>query len=138
MREILEPTLLRKNESGTEDLFIILCASGFENVARARSALMFAALAASANYRTILYCIQNAVEIMVRGAIEAHEGQLPESPSLAQRLGEALELGVEIQCCTQTMANKGITDSDLLQGVVPAGAMSLIALTSTAKGSLCF
>ena len=138
MQEMLQPTLLRNQEPGTEDLFIILCASGFEQAARARSALMFAALAASANYRTILYCIQNAVDIMVTGAIETYEGKHAEAPSLGQRLGEALELGVEIQCCTQTMANKRISEEDLLPGVKPAGAMSLIALTSTSRGSLCF
>jgi predicted peroxiredoxin len=99
---------------------------------------MFAALAASADYRTILYCIQNAVDVMVRGAVEEREKQQPGSPSLAQRLGEALDMGVEIQCCTQTMANKSIGEAQLLDGVKPAGAMSLIELTSQARGSLCF
>lgn len=121
-----------------EDLFIVLCASGFENIARARSALMFASLAASADYRTILYCIQNAVDLMVKGAIEERETPQPGVPTLAQRLGEALEMGVEIQCCTQTMANKKINEHDLVAGAKASGAMSLITLTSRAKGSLCF
>jgi predicted peroxiredoxin len=125
-------------EEGRDDLFIVLCASGFENVPRMRSALMFAALAASANYRTILYCIQNAVDVMVRGAVEEREKPQPGAPGLAQRLSEALDMGVEIQCCTQTMANKGIGEAELLDGVKPAGAMSLIELTSQARGSLCF
>jgi len=120
------------------DMFIVLCASGFENVARVRSALMFAALAASANYRTILYCIQTAVDVMVTGAIEEHEKPLLGVPTIPQRLYEAIEAGVEIQCCTQTMANRNITEKDLLPGVTPAGAMSLIELTSRATGSLCF
>ncbi|MGE5173251.1 MAG: DsrE/DsrF/DrsH-like family protein, partial [Betaproteobacteria bacterium] len=59
-------------------------------------------------------------------------------PSIGQRLREALEMGVEIQCCTQTMANKNIMPEDLMPGVTPAGAMSLIDLASHAKGSLCF
>lgn len=123
---------------GTEDVFIVLCASGFENAERVRSALMFAMLAASADYRTILYCIQGAVEVMVKGAIERNEVARPGVPTIAQRLGEALEAGVEIQCCSQTMANKNISERDLVPGVAVAGAMNLIALTSTAKGSLCF
>jgi predicted peroxiredoxin len=125
-------------EEGRNELFIVLCASGFENVPRVRSALMFAALAASANYRTILYCIQNAVDVMVRGAVEERERPQPGVPSLARRLCEALDMGVEIQCCTQTMANKNISEAELLGGVKPAGAMSLIDLTSQARGSLCF
>lgn len=125
-------------EPAKNDLFIVLSASGFENVPRMRSALMFAALAAAADYRTVLYCIQNAVDVMVQGAVEAREQPQPGVPTLRHRLDEALDLGVEIQCCTQTMANKGITEADLLTGVKAAGAMSLIELTSHAKGSLCF
>lgn len=125
-------------EKSQRDLFIVLCASGFESIARARSALMFASLAASADYRTVLYCIQNAVDVMVRGAIEQQEQPQPGVPTLRQRLDEALEMGVEIQCCTQTMANKGISEQDLISGVASAGAMSLIELTSRARGSLSF
>jgi predicted peroxiredoxin len=125
-------------DKSREKLFIILCASGFENVPRVRSALMFATLAASANYRAVLYCIQTAVDVMVKGAIDKHEKPQPGVPTLRQRLDEAMEMGVEIQCCTQTMANIKITEGDLLPGVKPAGAMSLITLTSQAAGSLCF
>lgn len=135
---VLDQSVLHDTKPDTEDVFIVLCASGFENPDRVRSALMFAMLAASANYRTVLYCIQGAVEVMVQGAIEQNEVVRPDTPTIAQRLGEALEMGVEIQCCTQTMANKKITEADLIPGVVAAGAMNLIALTSTAKGSLCF
>lgn len=139
MQDTLNQTAPDRAEKGlTGDLFIVLCASGFENIARARSALMFASLAASADYRTILYCIQNAVDLMVKGAIEKGETPQPGVPTLAQRLGEALEMGVEIQCCTQTMANKKITENDLVAGAKATGAMSLIILTSQAEGSLCF
>lgn len=99
---------------------------------------MFASLAASANYRTILYCIQDAVDVMVKGAMERLREPEPGVPTVARRLDEALAAGVEIQCCTQTMANRKITEEDLIAGVTPAGAMNLIALTSTAKGALSF
>lgn len=135
---ILDKTALKDSGSGLDDHYIVLCASGFESIARARSALMFATLAASANYRTILYCIQNAVDIMVKGSIEEHEKPQPGVPTLAHRLQEAIEMGVEIQCCTQTMANKNVTVDDLLPGVKPAGAMNLIALTTMAKGTISF
>lgn len=138
MQTATDPAVTQPAITPRHDLFIVLCASGFESVARARSALMFAALAASADYRTVLYCIQNAVDIMVRGAIEAQEQPQPGAPSLRQRLDEALEMGVEIQCCTQTMMNKGITEQDLIPGVTAAGAMNLIEMTSRAKGSLSF
>ena len=138
MQTTMDHALTNPAEECERDLFIVLCASGFENIARARSALMFASLAASADYRTVLYCIQNAVDIMVKGGIEEQEKPQPGVPTLRQRLDEALEMGVEIQCCTQTMSNKNIQQEDLLAGVKPAGAMSLITLTSQAAGSLCF
>ncbi len=132
------PVLSPSGERETQEVFIVLCASGFENSARVRSALMFAALAASANFRTVLYCIQGAVDVMEKGAIEKNERPQSGVPTLEQRLGEALEMGVEIQCCTQTMANKKLTEDDLIPGVKAAGAMSLIDLTTSARGTLCF
>ncbi len=138
MQATMDHAPTRPAEECQRDVFVVLCASGFENIARARSALMFAALAASADYRTVLYCIQNAVDIMVKGGIEEHETPQPGVPTIRQRLVEALEMGAEIQCCTQTMANKNITEADLLPGVKAAGAMALITLTTQAAGSLSF
>ena len=122
----------------TEAQFIVLCASGFEKAASARSALMFASLAAAADLKTILFCVQNAVDIMVKGSIEKNEKPVPGVPTLSQRLQEALEMGVEIQCCTQTMANKNITENDLLPEIKAAGAMNLIVLATEAHGTLSF
>ena len=138
MQDNPDLSILSQPDKSSGKLFVILCASGFENIPRVRSALMFATLAASAEYRTILYCVQEAVDVMVRGAIEEKEKPQPNVPTLRQRLDEAMEMGVEIQCCTQTMANNNITEQDLLPGVKPAGAMGLITLTSQAAGSLCF
>ncbi len=118
--------------------FIVMCTSGFDKITNARSALMFASLAAAADFKTILFCIQNAVDVMVKGAIEKNETPTPGVPTLAQRLAEALEMGVEIQCCTQTMANKKITGEDLIPQAKLAGAMNLIDLTAKSDGTLCF
>jgi len=130
----LEESALKEPEKH----FIVLCTSGFEKISSARSALMFATLAASASLKTILFCVQNAVDIMVKGSIEKNERPVPGVPTLAQRLQEALEMGVEIQCCTQTMANKKIAEADLLPEVKAAGAMNLIVLATEAHGTLSF
>lgn len=133
-----QPIMQDSPVSDGEAIFIILCTAGFENIPSARSALMFASLAASANYKTILFCVQGAVDIMVKGAIQSREVPQPGVPTLAQRLAEAMQMGVEVQCCTQTIANKKISAADLLSGVKAAGAMSLIDITTRAKGTLCF
>lgn len=125
-------------DSKKASAYVVLCASGFDYPQRMRSALMFASLAASAEMHTVLYCVQNAVDVMVKGSIEKNEKPEPGSPTLLERLEEAMALGVHIQCCTQTMKNRGISADDLVEGVEPAGAMSLIALTSEATGSICF
>ncbi|GAB4409756.1 MAG: hypothetical protein OHK0032_05430 [Thermodesulfovibrionales bacterium] len=132
-----DPTA-QNSQGKTGDLFVVLCASGFENVERVRSALMFATLAASAEFKTILYCIQGGVDVMVKGAIEKNEVTRPGLPTIKQRLDEAIEMGVEIQCCSQTMANRKLTEQDLIPGIKVAGAMNLIALAAKAKGTLSF
>ncbi len=138
MIETQEHSTAPSDVHDTEDVYVVLCASGFENPDRVRSALMFATLAASANYKAILYCIQNAVDVMVKGNVDKGEVICQGNPTIAQRLQEAIELGVEIQCCTQTMANRHIAANDLLPRVRPAGAMSLIDLTTRAKGTISF
>lgn len=130
--------VVEHKKSPQDNVYIVLCASGFDSPQRMRSALMFASLAASAEMYTVLYCVQKAVDVMVAGAVEEKERPEPGSPSMRDRLEEAMALGVHIQCCTQTMKNKGIRPEDLLEGVEPAGAMSLIELTSKATGSICF
>ncbi len=125
-------------ETEKAEAYVVLCVSGFDAPHRMRSALMFASLAASAEMPTVLYCVQNAVEVMVKGAIEKNEKPEPGAPTMVDRLEEAMALGVQIQCCTQTMKNKGINTEDLIEGVEPAGAMSLIDLTTKATGSISF
>lgn len=75
---------------------------------------------------------------MVKGAVEKCERLQPNLPTLTQRLKEAIEMEVEIQCCSQTMANKGLEEKDLIPGVKIAGAMNLIDLVTRSKGILSF
>jgi predicted peroxiredoxin len=103
-----------------------------------RSALMFASLAAVSGHRTVLYCIQGAVDVMVRGALERQEGPEARLPTISQRLREALEAGVEVLCCSQTVANKDLKQGDFIEGVEISGAMNLIHLGDRAMGMLSF
>ena len=99
---------------------------------------MFATLAAAGQYKAVLYCIQGAVDVMAKGAIERHESPGSQAPTIGQRLREAIDMGVRIQCCSQSMANRKLKKEDMLEGVEVEGAMSLIELISASKGSLCF
>ncbi len=126
------------SEALPKSSFVVMCASGFDNPARMRSALMFASLSAAAEMDTVLFCVQSAVDVMVKGAIEKNETPEPGAPTLLERLEESMDLGVSIQCCTQTMNNRGIKTEDLIEGVESAGAMSLIDLSSRSEGTICF
>ena len=64
MTNTKDPHLEDSTSKDPQKHFIVLCTSGFENAPSARSALMFATLAAAANLKTILFCVQNAVDIM--------------------------------------------------------------------------
>lgn len=135
-RTKLKPAALE--QSAGERLFVVLCSSGFESAEGVRSALMFATLAALSDHRAVLFCVQGAVDVMVKGAVERSEIPSSGAPRIARRLAEALEAGVEILCCSQTAANKGLSQDDFIQGVRIAGAMELIEMSGRAETVLSF
>lgn len=55
-----------------------------------------------------------------------------------KRLSESIGMGVEIQCCSQTMANERLSEKDPLPGIKVTGAMNVIVLASKSCGTLCF
>jgi predicted peroxiredoxin len=118
--------------------FIVLCTSGLGNPANARSALMFSAIAATMGCRTVLYMVQDGVGLMVRGAVERETGVKPGKPTLKQRLEEAIEAGVEFQVCSQSCANKGICQDDLIPQARITGAATLVDLSLDSSGFLAF
>jgi predicted peroxiredoxin len=141
-RGIMEEAIQNQGEmsdnSEMKKLFVVTCVSGFDQIANGRSAFMFATLAAAAEFRTILYLTQHGVDFVVKGATEKREEHIPGFPTLAQRIEEALEMGVEIQVCSQSIQNKKLGIDDLIPGVTIEGAMHLIDLAAEASGILCF
>jgi predicted peroxiredoxin len=121
-----------------EPLFLVVCTSGLNSPATARSALMFATIAATANTRTILYCVQDGVDIVIKGAVDKEPNVKPGMPTLKQRLQEAIEAGIEFQVCSQTFANKGLKEEDLIPEAKITGAATLVTLSLKAEGFLTF
>ncbi len=128
----------RKQEKKVEPLFLVVCTSGLNAPATARSALMFATIAATANSRTILYCVQDGVDLMVKGAVDREPDTKPGKPTLKQRLQEAVESGIEFQVCSQSFANKGLKEDDLISQAKITGAATLIDLALDSDGFLAF
>ncbi len=119
-------------------LFIVLCTSGPNNAANARSALMFSTISAAMECKTILFMVQEGVELMVKSSVEKETSLKPGAPTLKQRLEEAICAGVEFQVCSQTLANKGLTEKDLIPEAKISGAATLVDLSLQASGFLAF
>lgn len=100
---------------------------------------MFATVAKGAyDLRTVIYCVQDGADILVKGGVDKEPPLKPGAPTLRQRLQEALEAGVELQVCEVTANNKGIRAEDLIEGATITGAATLIDLSISAVGSLHF
>ncbi|MDA8064931.1 MAG: DsrE family protein [Thermaerobacter sp.] len=129
----------KEQEPKDEGLYLVLLSSGLDNPALARSALMFATVARAAyDLRTVVYCVQNGADVLVKGGAEKEPPLKPGLPTMKQRLAEALEAGVELQVCEVTAINKGIREEDLIPGARITGAATLIDLSMDAVGSLSF
>ncbi len=128
----------KRGSKETTPLFLVVCTSGLNAPATARSALMFASIAATANCRTILYCVQDGIDIMIKGAVEKEPNIKPGRPTLKQRLQEAIEAGVEFQVCSQTFSNRRLGPDELIPEATITGAATLIDLALDADGILAF
>ena len=74
---------------------------------------------------------------MVKGAPEK-EPTKPGIPTIAQRLGEAIDIGVRLEVCEQTADTRGIRAEDLIAEASLIGGASLIDYSIRARGQLTF
>jgi len=59
-------------------------------------------------------------------------------PTMAQRLAEAIEIGVRLEVCEQTADTRGIKAEDLIAEAKLIGGASLIDYAIRARGQLTF
>jgi predicted peroxiredoxin len=114
------------------DQLVFVLTTGFNSPGVTRATLMFASISAAMDVETTLFCVQEGAEIMVKGALDKEETKLG-VPMIKQRLEEAIEAGVEILVCEQTMKVKGIKEEDLIDEAKVSGAATLIDLALEAK-----
>ncbi len=118
--------------------FAVQLSTGIRDVGKVKSALMFAALAQYSGCDTVVYCVQDGVDAVVKGVIK-EEGMLPPGvPTFEQRLQEALEAGVKFQLCSQVAKNRNLTKEDLIEGAEIAGGIHLITYAMEYDGMLFF
>lgn len=118
--------------------FAVQLSSGARDVGKVKSALMFAALAQYSDCDTVVYCVQDGADAVVKGAIR-EEGTLPPGvPTFEQRLAEAREAGVKFQLCDQAARNRNLKKEDLIEGAEITGGIHLIVYALEYDGVLFF
>ncbi len=118
--------------------FAVQLSTGARDVGKVKSALMFATLAQYSGCDTVVYCVQDGADALVKGVIR-EEGLLPPGvPTFEQRLAEAREAGVRFQLCEQAARNRNLTKEDLIEGAEIAGGIHLIVYALEYDGVLFF
>jgi len=125
-------------KGGNRKRFAVQLSTGAKDVGKVKSALMFATLAQLSDCDTIVYCVQDGADAVVKGRIR-EEGALSSGvPSFEQRLAEALAAGVKLQLCGQVAENQGIRKEDLVEGAEIIGGINLISYALDFDGMLFF
>jgi predicted peroxiredoxin len=118
--------------------FAVQLSSGVNDVGKVKSALMFATIAQCSGCDTVVYCVQDGADAVVKGKIK-EEGLLPPGvPTFEQRLADAIQVGVKFQLCEQVAKNRGFTKDDLIEGTQIAGGIHLIIYALEYDGMLYF
>ena len=118
--------------------FAVQLSTGAKDVGKVKSALMFATLAQLSDCDTIVYCVQDGADAVVKGRIREEGALMPGVPTFEQRLIEALAAGVKLQLCGQVAQNQGIRKEDLVEGAEIVGGINLISYALDFDGMLFF
>jgi len=118
------------------DDFLFVLSKGFNEPGVVKTTFMLAAISAMMDMKTTVFCFQDAVEILVKGALDKEEKK-EGIPTMKQRLREAIEAGVEILACSQALAIRNLKEEDLIEDVKVVGAGTFIFRAMDAKRIVC-
>ena len=118
--------------------FAVQLSTGMSDVGKVKSALMFATIAQCSGCDTVVYCVQDGADAVVKGRIR-EEGTLPPgAPTFEQRLSEALQVGVKFQLCQQAAQNRKLGKEDLIEGTEIVSGLHLVIYALEYDGMLSF
>jgi predicted peroxiredoxin len=129
---------MSENERPARKKFAVQLSTGAGDVGKVKSALMFATIAQCSGCDTIVYCVQDGADAVVKGRIREEGALPPGSPTFEQRLGEALQVGVKFQLCQQAAQNRKLTKADLIEGTEIVSGLHLVIYALEYDGMLCF
>lgn len=120
-----------------DNLFLVVLRTGLNAPGQVRAAFMYASLAAAMGQDTVVYCVQEGADAARRDVVDKDTS--PQGgPTIAQRIAEALAMGVRIEVCTQTASVRNIKADDLIPEAKLIGGASLIDYAIRTRGSLTF
>ncbi len=129
---------MEKDGTKVNKRFLVQLSAGAGDVGKVKSALMFATLARRSDLDTVVYCVQDGSDALIRGKIQ-EEGKLaPGLPTFEQRLAEAMSAGVRFELCGEVARNRNLKKEDLIEGAEIVGGISLITYALEYDGMLCF
>jgi predicted peroxiredoxin len=131
-RDMIEPDKKARKK------FAVQLSTGIRDVGKVKSALMFATLAQYSGCETVVYCVQDGADAVIKGKIREEGGLPPGVPTFEQRLAEAVEAGVKFQLCEQVARNRNLRKEDLIEGTEIAGGIHLISYALEYDGMLYF
>ena len=118
--------------------FAVQLSTGLSDVAKVKSAIMFAAIAQCSGCDAVVFCVQDGVDAVIKGKIK-EEGKVPQGvPTFEQRLDDALRVGVKFQLCEQVAINRNLAREDLIEGTEIVDGSRLIAYALECDGMLYF
>lgn len=137
VRKALSPASAPDGSKEENHFFLVVLRSGLNAPGQVRAGLMYASIAAAMDQEVVVYCVQEGADVMVKGAPEKEQTK-PGVPTIAQRLAEAIEIGVRLEVCEQTADTRGIRREDLIPEAKLIGGASLIDYAIRARGQLTF
>ncbi len=137
VRKGIAPTPQTSKTNEEENLFLVVLRTGLNQPGQIRAAFMYASLAAAMGQDTVVYCVQEGADAARKDASET-DPSAKGGPTIAQRIAEALEMGVRLEVCEQTASVRNIKPEDLIPEAKLIGGASLIDYAIRARGTLTF
>jgi predicted peroxiredoxin len=118
--------------------FGVQLSTGLRDVGKVKSAIMFATIAQCSGCDTVVFCVQDGADALIKGNIK-EEGVIPSGvPTFEQRLEDAIKVGVKFQLCEQVAVNRNLTTGDLIEGTEIVDGSRLITYAMEYDGMLYF
>jgi predicted peroxiredoxin/TusA-related sulfurtransferase len=137
VRKGAAPATQERKTKEEENLFLVVLRTGLNQPGQIRAAFMYASLAAAMGQDTVVYCVQEGADAARKDASEK-DPSATGGPTIAQRIAEALEMGVRLEVCEQTASVRNIKPEDLIPEAKLMGGALLIDYAIRARGTLTF